>query len=497
MASMGLSKHEKQMVAVLLSGAVLVVLNLTLLTPAFPSIMKDFGVDPTTVQWLTSGYALVEAIVIPLSAWILGRFRTRLLFVTGMMVFLAGSILSIIAPIFPVLLLGRLLQAAATGIVMTMVMTLMILIFPRERRGAAMGLIGLVMGFAPAIGPSLGGVLVDTVGWKMNFVIIAVLTSIVIIGAVRFLTNFEGFKRSAFDVPSMIFSTLGLAPFLYGLSSLTSSENFTIPLAFMGVGLVFIALFARRQFKLETPLLRLEVLRSRRYRTAVIVLVALQATLIGSGVVMPLYIQDVLGYSATVSGLVMLPGTVCGAIVGLIAGRLFDRYGVRGLALIGGTLVAISGIGLSFYAIDSPILLVFAISTLFGVSLQLLFNPINTWGINSLDNSVIQHANAVTNTLNQVGGSFGTALIVSFSALGTAAAPEMDALGQAYMGYHFSLMAATGLTLIIFFVIVFFVRNKKGEETTPARIIEVKPESSPEAPRRAEISQAEAESASV
>ena len=173
--SLGITKKQLIMVIVLLSGTFTAVLNATLLTPALPTIMVDMGVASTTVQWLTSGYALVEAIVIPLSAYLMGRFSTRRLFVGGMSLFAAGSLVAAISPNFAVLLAGRMMQAAATGAIMPMVSSVILLVFPRERRGSAMGIIGLIIGFAPTIGPSLSGVLVDLVGWRMIFAIITAL----------------------------------------------------------------------------------------------------------------------------------------------------------------------------------------------------------------------------------------------------------------------------------------------------------------------------------
>lgn len=167
---MGLTKKQYTMICVFLAGALLAVLNQTLLSPALPVIMTDMQIDATTVQWLTSGYSLVEAIIIPLSAYLLGRFSTRKLFIIGISLFAIGSFLAAIAPVFGVILLGRMFQAAATGIVMPMTFTVILLIFPREKRGQAMGIVGLVIGFAPAIGPSLSGVLVDSVGWRALFI---------------------------------------------------------------------------------------------------------------------------------------------------------------------------------------------------------------------------------------------------------------------------------------------------------------------------------------
>ena len=197
MTPLGLTNEQRNMVMVLLCGAVLVVLNQTLLSPALPSIMQHLQVDATTVQWLTSAYALVEAVVIPLAAWFMGRFSTRVLFIGAMALFGAGSLVAAIAPIFAVLLVGRIMQAMATGVMMVMVMSLILLTFPRESRGKAMGLVSLVIGFAPAIGPTLGGLLVDVVGWRALFCIVVVFSVLIILFAARSLKNREGFPRTS------------------------------------------------------------------------------------------------------------------------------------------------------------------------------------------------------------------------------------------------------------------------------------------------------------
>ena len=233
---MGLTSEQKRTVVVLLAGALLVVLNQTLLSPALPVIMGDMSVDATTVQWLTSGYSLVEAIIIPLSAYLMGRFGTRRLFIGGLCIFGAGTVLAACAPLFIFLLLGRMLQASATGFVMPMVFTVMLLIFPREKRGAAMGLVSLVIGFAPAVGPSVSGVLVETIGWRALFVVVAVIAALIVIGAFASLKDRGDFERTTFDKASVLLSSFGLLSLLYGLSSITSSENVALNLAMIAAG---------------------------------------------------------------------------------------------------------------------------------------------------------------------------------------------------------------------------------------------------------------------
>lgn len=449
------------MIAVLLSGVLLAVLNQTLLSPAFPSIMAEFGINATTVQWLTSGYSLVEAVIIPLSAYLIGRFSTRRLFIGGFLSFAIGSLLAAWAPNFGVLLVGRVLQAVCTGIVMPMTMTIILLVFPREKRGAAMGIIGLIIGFAPAVGPSLSGLLIDSVGWHMLFFVVAAIAAAVLVFAGIFLKAYGSFERVPLDWPSVALSSVGLLCLLYGLSTFASSTNYLATLMFVLVGVVLLAFFVKRQLSLEVPMLRVGILKSHRYAVAVSAIALMQAALIGLSVVLPLYVQMVLGLSATVSGLATLPGALLGAATSLVAGRLFDRQGARKISLVGATLAVVGGLMLCSLGMDASILLVTVSYAAVSIAMQCIITPLNTWGINSLDNAVVQHANSLSNTVNQVAGSFGSALIVSFSALSTFFIPEGTALEQAYLGNHISFIGVTVLFALVFVAVLFQVHDRK------------------------------------
>lgn len=462
---MGLTSKQKMMIAVLLSGTLLVVLNATMLSPALPHIMNDMGVGATTVQWLTSGYMLVEAVVIPMNAFFVGKFSTRKLFIGGIAWFGIASVVAALAPNFYIILLGRVMMAMATGIIMPMTFTLILLIFPREKRGSAMGIVGLIISFAPAIGPSLSGVLVDTVGWRMLFIIVAVLAALVVLFASFSLKNFEGFEQVPFDPASVFLLACGMIGLLYGISSATSAENILIPIALIVVGLVLLGLFVYRQTKLEVPLLRIQVLKTRRFRTVVILIALLQASLVGSEVVLPIYVQQVMGQTATVSGLLMLPGAVIGAICGLVSGRLFDRFGVRGIVIFGSVVLAIGAIGVTTFSMDMTILMVTVVYTTMSIGIQFLVTPLNTWGVNSLDNKVVQHGNALSATTNQVGASFGTAFIVSLTALGALFAPDnADALTVTFTGVHVAFTGMCVMLLIVVLGVLLFVREKPGDE---------------------------------
>lgn len=463
---LGLAKNQLQMIVVLLAGAFVAVLNATLLTPALPTIMADMGIASTTVQWLTSGYALTEAVIIPLAAYLMGRFSTRRLFIGGMTLFAAGSLVSAVAPVFPLLLLGRVMQACATGFVMPMVFSVILLVIPRERRGSAMGIIGLVIGFAPTIGPSLSGVLVDTVGWRAIFVIVAFVAAIIVACAAKMLKPYGEFRRSRFDLLSVVLSTCGLICLLYGLSSVSSSTNFGFTVGSIVAGIALVGLYAYRQLNLAEPMLRVDILKTANYRTVVIVIALFQAALIGMETVMPLYIQGVLGQSATVSGLTLLPGALIGAFTGMLAGRLFDKFGVRVPVLIGAVVILCGVLGFTQFRADSPIVLVSVMYAVLAIGIQFTMTPVNTWGVNSLPNEAIQHAQSTSNTINQVAASFGTALLVSVSATVSGAASNLAGVERTFAGYHASFCTTALLAACAIALILVFVRDKKKAAAT-------------------------------
>ena len=458
---LGIAKHELRMLALLLSGAFLTVLNATLLTPALPAIMDDLAIGPTTAQWLTSGYTLTEAVVIPLAAYLMGRFTTRRLFIGGMALFGGGSLLAALAPAFPALLAGRIMQACATGFIMPMVFSVVLLVIPRERRGSAIGVVSLIVGFAPTIGPSLSGVLVDTAGWRAIFVIVTALSAAIVAFAAKDLQPYGSPNRSKFDAPSVALSTLGLVGLLYGLSSFSSSDNLTATAALTAAGLVLVGAYAWRQLHLDDPMLRLDILKVPQYRITIIIVALIQTGLIGLQTIMPLYIQGTLGKSAAASGMALLPGAVIGAFAALFAGRMFDKLGVRRPTLIGTAVFAAGAACFPFLCGDSPIALVTAAYAVLAAGIQFASAPVNTWAINTLPNDAIQHAQSTGNTINQLAGSFGTALLVSVAAAASNASQGAAVTQAAFAGYHAAFCVTAALMACAIVLTVLLVRDRK------------------------------------
>ena len=449
--------------AVLLAGCVLVVLNYTLLAPALPVIMREMSVSETTVQWLTSIYAMVEAVIIPMNAFLLGRFSVRKLFGGAFVLFTAASALAAVAPTFEVLLLARVLQATATGVAMPMVWTLILLMAPRENRGMVMGIVGVVISFAPAIGPPASGALIDLVGWRSLFFIVAGISVVVIVLTFALLRNREGFERTSFDVPSIVLSSFGMLGLLYGLSTITSSDTPWISALLMVAGIVLLGVFVRRQGTLEVPMLRVEALKTRRFRNSIIVCCLLEGALIAIDVLLPLFLQNSLGHTPTMTGLVMAPAALAGAVTGVVAGRIFDKHGVRVIALVGATLLEGAAIALCLCGADTWVVVVAGIYFVETIGWQCVSTPSNTWGINSLPNEIIQHGNAVMSTLMQVGASFGTAAIVSLTAFGPMFATSSDAAAATLAGYHVAFIGTAVLLAVVALVIIVGVRDKESD----------------------------------
>lgn len=463
---MGLTRSQIIMLAIMIFGTFVTVLNQTVVTPAQPSIMAEMGIDAATVQWLTTGFTLVNAIMIPVTAYLTDKHSTKALYIISLAIFAVGSLLAGIAPNFAVLLVGRLLQAAGAGILMPMVMTVLMLTFPPERRGSAMGIFGIVIAFAPAIGPSVAGLVIDSFGWRILFYAIAALIAIVIAVSVFALKRTEPLNPAAhLDKISVVMSTVGFGALLYGFSTIGSIGLNVSDSIITLVGLVVLVLFFRRQLKMEQPMLNVRVLANRRFLIGTVIGMIVQASLLAAGVLMPIYLQSYMGYSATVSGLVIMPGAILMGIMNPFAGRLFDKYGPRVLSIIGLTVLTVSTVGFATLTSTTNVVWITIIYTVRMFSLSLVNMPITTWAMNALDNKVLNHGTSVNNTLRQVSGSLGTALLVSIDAfVAGSMSGSMGTVEAGILGVNAAFFAAVVLSAIALGLTIAFVKNKPSDE---------------------------------
>jgi EmrB/QacA subfamily drug resistance transporter len=442
---------------VLISGAFVTILNQTLLGTALPSIMYDLNLTENTVQWLQSVFMLVNGIMIPITAFLIGRYTTRGLFLTAMSLFSLGTFIAAISPNFDLLLTGRILQAAGAGIMMPLMQTILMLIFPVEKRGTAMGMFGLVIAFAPAIGPSLSGYIVEVGSWRWLFWMILPIAIIDIILAYFVLKNVTKQTNPKLDILSIILSTFGFGGILYGFSVAGSSGwgSTEVIIGFI-VGGITLTWFILRQFKLEQPILEFRVLKYKMFSlTTVLGMIAFIAV-IGAAVILPLYMQTMLGFTAFESGLALLGGAILQGILNPITGRLFDIYGARYLAIIGMTILTVSTFMFSVLTLETSFTYILIVHALRMMGVSMVMMPVTTAGLNVLPTDLIPHGTAVNNTLRQVSGSIGTALPITI--MTTFAIPEEGAEGMV-QGVNISFVF-TGIISLIGLVMAFYIKDR-------------------------------------
>ncbi|MDK2845020.1 major facilitator superfamily transporter [Enterococcus cecorum] len=410
----GKKYNRSLLVAVLLIGTFCTVLNQTLLATAFPTLMKEFDISASTVQWLTTGFLLVNGIMIPISAWLINSFSSKKLYISAMTTFLIGTIICFIAQNFPVLLAGRLIQAVGVGLSMPLLQNIMLTIFPPEKRGSAMGMAGIVIGLAPALGPTLSGWIIDHYSWRDLFGMVIPIVILVLVLALFFMKSVIELTHPKIDTISAILSTIGFGSLLYGFSSVGDKGWLSKEvLGFLIIGIIFIFLFSKRQLKIEHPFLELRVFKSKIFTIAAVLAGVTNMAMIGAEMVLPLYIQNIRGESAFHSGLMLLPGALVMGLMMPITGAIFDKRGARKLAITGMFILTSATLPFAFLTSKTSVIVIVVLYAIrmFGISMVMM--PVTTSGMNALPAHLISHGTAVNNTFRQVASSIGTAILIS------------------------------------------------------------------------------------
>lgn len=416
-----LSKTNRNMiVAVMIISAFIAILNQTLLNTALPQIMKGLHINESKSQWLVTGFMLVNGVMIPLTAFLMDRVKTRPLYLIAMGIFLLGSIIASIAPSFGILMLARVIQAIGAGIIMPLMQFTLFMLFPKNERGFAMGLAGLVIQFAPAIGPTLSGLVIDLSSWRMPFIIVVGVSLIGFIFGAIFIKSYNTTKDTKLDKRSVIYSTFGFGLMLYAFSS-AGNLGFDSPIVIVSllVSLFIIWVFIKRQLQVPNPLLNLIVFKNRVFTLTTITSMIVMMSMIGPALLIPLYVQNALELSAFLSGLVIMPGAIINGIMSIFTGKFYDKYGARPLIIIGFSLLTVFSIMLCFLSADTSYLYLVIVYALRMFSVSLLMMPLNTAGINALHKREISHGTAISNFGRVTAGSLGTALMVTVMTIGT------------------------------------------------------------------------------
>ena len=453
------------------------------LSAALPTIVSDFGISVTTGQWLTSIFQLVMGVMVPLTAYLTRRFSTRQIVIASMAVFTLGSVFAWLGSSFVLVLIGRLLEAVGTGVMWPVLQITVFSIYPLSRRGMAMGTVGMAMSVAPAIGPTLGGVQTDLNGWRSIFLTLTVIGVISLFLAIFGLRNFGTRDASAkADFFSVGLSIFGFGGLMFGFTNI-ESYPFTHPMVWLAmlIGVVGIVWFVLRQIhgarrqsadpSKQPPLLNLSVLKNKSFTVGTVTAALSFFAFSSIMVIMPLYIQDCRGYSATISGLVMLPGAFGQCIAQFFGGKALDRFGARPVALIGSITLLFGTIMMSLISMTSWIWWVSIWQFVRQIGMGFVLMPITTWSLNCLEPEEVSAGSAVTNTVRQIAGAIGAPVLVIL--METFTSVRWAALGGSkgiyavanVFGIQWALRVSATICFIMVVMVFFGVRGNGAGST--------------------------------
>ncbi len=463
--------RENRVIWLLLGAAFVAILNETTMGVAIPHLIGDLGITAVQAQWLTTAFMLTMAVVIPTTGFLLNRFTTRAMFATAMGLFSTGTLVALIAPGFEVLVTARVIQASGTAIMMPLLMTTIMSSVPAHLRGRMMGRVSVVISLAPAIGPTMAGIVLDTLSWRWIFAIVLPIALIALTVGVRWIHNLGEQTHAPIDVLSIVLSALGFGGIVFGLSQIGGGNGggadaaadaaaadlsrVTLIVA-LSIGAVALGLFIWRQLvlqKVDDALLDLRIFRSRNFSLSVAHFAVMSLAFFGTITALPLYLQGTLKLSATESGLVVLPGALAMGFLGPVIGRIYDRWGTRVL-LIPGTVIVLAILWwFTTLTETTPVWALVVTQTILSIGLAMSFTPLFTASLGSLEPRFYSYGSATVSTVQQVAGAAGVALLISVMASASAAAAASGApaaaAGAAGARAAFLLAAIIGMPLLI------------------------------------------------
>jgi DHA2 family lincomycin resistance protein-like MFS transporter len=458
--------RNRLVISLLLASSFVVILNETIMSVALPRLMEDLSISAGTAQWLTTAFMLTMAIVIPITGYLLQRFSTRTVFIAAMSLFSIGTLVAAVAPGFPVLVTARVIQAMGTAIMVPLLFTTVLTIVPEKSRGRVMGNISIVIAVAPAIGPTISGLILSVLDWRWMFIIVLPIALIALALGARRIPNITEPVTTPLDVLSVVLTAFGFGGLVFGLSNIGTVEGGLanvaawLPLAVGIVGLVLFVLRQRHLQRTDSALLDLRTFSTRTFTLAIIMVSVSMVALFGTITLIPLYTANVLGVDTLTTGLLLLPG---GLVMGLLApfiGRIYDAMGPRALVITGSAIVSLSLWGMTFLGVDTTIWWVLVAHVSLSIGLALLFTPLFTAGLGSLSPALYSHGSAVVGTIQQVAGAAGVALFITV--MSSRASAELtsgaDAVVAQAAGIHTALVIGAIISLVAV-PLSFFIRK--------------------------------------
>ncbi|WP_448857786.1 DHA2 family efflux MFS transporter permease subunit [Corynebacterium propinquum] len=465
-----MSSDVVAVLATLVAAATVMILNETSLSVALPAVMRDFGINAASAQWLITVFMLTMAVVIPTTGFLIQRFSTRQIFFSSVGLFIVGTIMGAVAPAFVVLLLGRIVQAAGTALIVPLLMTVMLQMVPLERRGTVMGFIGVVIAVAPATGPTVGGVILEAFTWHAIFLcMLPLLVGVLLLGA-KLLSNVGENSTQPIDLISVVLSVVAFGGTVYSLSSLETAldtgDNVGMLVGLLVIAVIALVVFALRQVRLgkkAQALLDLRPFKIRNFSLAVLIALFSFSVLIGTVTMLPLFVQNGLGDGARTAGLIVLPGGVIQAVMSPIIGRVYDSVGPKPIMIPGAFLMAAGTWLFTTIGTETQVWQLVTFHVIFAFGFGLLMTPMMTTALSSLTGELYSHGSAILTTLQQLAAAAGTALLMVILTRGTdaglaagltEAAATSDGVRAAFV------VAALMVTAII--PITFFMRRPQA-----------------------------------
>ncbi|HWJ83206.1 MAG TPA: MDR family MFS transporter [Nocardioides sp.] len=441
-------------VKLLVAATFVVILNETIMINAIPRLMADFDVEARTAQWLSTVFMLTMAAVIPVTGWFLQRVSTRTAYAVAMATFCTGTLICAVAPVFELLLVGRVVQASGTAVMMPLLMTTLMTVVPESDRGRVMGQVTLAMSCAPALGPAVSGVLLELGSWRLIFAVVLPIAAVVAFFGMRQLKNVGEPQVSSVSWLSVALAASGFGALVYGLSEIGTGHGLSTTL-FISVGAVLVVVFAGYQLFLQrsdAPLLDLRTLNHRTYAVSLLLMSAAFMAFLGSMILLPLYLQDLRGLTELQTGLLVMPGGLAMGLLGPQVGKVYDRVGSRPLVIPGSIGMVVALGVLSRIGTDTPYWLILATHVVLMACLASVFTPVFTMGLGDLPPQLYSHGSSLLGTLQQVAGAIGTAaLVVIMSNRSESLADAGSSLPDAFVGglqWAFVAGAVMGLVVV-------------------------------------------------
>ncbi|WP_158539852.1 MDR family MFS transporter [Gordonibacter sp. 28C] len=449
-------------VAVMMVGSFISILNQNLMTTAIPTFMGVFSVESSAAQWLTTAFMLANGIMVPVTAYLIRRFSTRALFFAALGLFAAGTVLCASARFFEMLLAGRIVQALGAGITMPLMQTVLFTLFPAGKRGTAMGFFGLVVAFAPAMGPTISGWIVDSFPWQALFLLLLPIIAADLLVAFFVVRNVGERSNPCLDVPSVVLSSLGFGGLLYGLSMVgTLGWGSPVLVGTLAVAAASLAWFVARQLHLEEPMLEVRVFKFRTFTVSMVLVVVAWSSFMGAATMLPMFMQNMAGFSALDSGMTLMAGGIVMGVLSPLNGRVFDRFGARVLAPVGLFLVMAGTFLLAHAETGSGMLYIGASYAVLMAGQSMVSMPLTTSALNSLPIALIPHGTAMNNTMRSIMGALGTAVFVTIMTGVSASAVQAGVEGGASLGFDAAFWTMVALNAAAFVASLFVLRSPK------------------------------------